>query len=209
MLGSIERSLHKVRHALTPKKTLDHLSSVPTVLNNKDLFNVSTTHCKDPELVLTELSKGLEKKGILCKRKGFILKGSLDPNILHRFGGCSFELEICYLPDMSLPNILPTNNLTPSKSILRNGILQKDEPTPNKDTEAQTASSSSESIKPNENSSTLRCQNMGNASSSYVGIRRKRLKGDSWCYKKVCEEVLALTSAGFNNSAKEKLESAV
>ena len=22
-----------------------------------------------------------------------------------------------------------------------------------------------------------------------VGIRRKRLKGDAWCYKKVCEEV--------------------
>lgn len=25
-----------------------------------------------------------------------------------------------------------------------------------------------------------------------VGIRRKRLKGDAWCYKRVCEEVLAL-----------------
>ena len=29
-----------------------------------------------------------------------------------------------------------------------------------------------------------------------VGIRRKRLKGDAWCYKKVCEEVLRLTAAG-------------
>ncbi|XP_014261911.1 maternal embryonic leucine zipper kinase-like [Cimex lectularius] len=27
-----------------------------------------------------------------------------------------------------------------------------------------------------------------------VGIRRKRLKGDAWCYRKVCEEVLKLTT---------------
>ena len=27
-----------------------------------------------------------------------------------------------------------------------------------------------------------------------VGIRRKRLKGDAWCYKKVCEEVLRLAA---------------
>ncbi|XP_046667192.1 LOW QUALITY PROTEIN: maternal embryonic leucine zipper kinase-like [Homalodisca vitripennis] len=29
-----------------------------------------------------------------------------------------------------------------------------------------------------------------NASGSVVGIRRKRLKGDAWCYKRVCEEIL-------------------
>lgn len=25
---------------------------------------------------------------------------------------------------------------------------------------------------------------------SIVGIRRKRLKGDAWCYKRICEEIL-------------------
>lgn len=34
-----------------------------------------------------------------------------------------------------------------------------------------------------------------------VGIRRKRLKGDAWCYKKVCEEVLRLTAAGGTRAA--------
>ena len=29
---------------------------------------------------------------------------------------------------------------------------------------------------------------------SLVGIRRKRLKGDAWVYKRVCEEVLALAA---------------
>lgn len=28
-----------------------------------------------------------------------------------------------------------------------------------------------------------------------IGIRRKRLKGDAWCYKKVCEEVLSMAKA--------------
>jgi maternal embryonic leucine zipper kinase len=28
-----------------------------------------------------------------------------------------------------------------------------------------------------------------------IGVRRKRLKGDAWCYKKVCEEVLRLAAA--------------
>ena len=27
-----------------------------------------------------------------------------------------------------------------------------------------------------------------------VGIRRKRLKGDAWCYKRVCEQVLKMAS---------------
>ncbi len=34
-----------------------------------------------------------------------------------------------------------------------------------------------------------------------VGIRRKRLKGDAWCYKKVCEEVLRMAAVGKNQGA--------
>ncbi len=33
-----------------------------------------------------------------------------------------------------------------------------------------------------------------------VGIRRKRLKGDAWCYKKVCEEVLRMAAVGKNQA---------
>ncbi|XP_054290134.1 maternal embryonic leucine zipper kinase-like [Macrosteles quadrilineatus] len=33
-----------------------------------------------------------------------------------------------------------------------------------------------------------------NVSGSVVGVRRKRLKGDAWCYKRVCEEVLLLAN---------------
>ncbi|XP_018909205.1 maternal embryonic leucine zipper kinase [Bemisia tabaci] len=34
-----------------------------------------------------------------------------------------------------------------------------------------------------------------NLTSTIVGIRRKRLKGDSWCYKQICEEVLGLAGS--------------
>ncbi|CAG0896287.1 unnamed protein product [Cyprideis torosa] len=30
---------------------------------------------------------------------------------------------------------------------------------------------------------------------NYLGVRRKRLKGDAWAYKKICEQVLALASS--------------
>lgn len=78
---------------------------------------------------------------------------------------CSFELEICYLPNFGIP--------TPTKSILKNGPLNAQSPSAGqkkKDVEIVEA---------------------------FVGIRRKRLKGDSWCYKKVCEQVLALTATDF------------
>lgn len=33
-----------------------------------------------------------------------------------------------------------------------------------------------------------------------VGIRRKRLKGDAWIYKRVCEEVLRLAQSNSSNN---------
>lgn len=94
----------------------------------------------------------------------FILRGKLEPNTIHRFGGCSFELEICFLPNFGVP--------TPTKSILKNGPLNVQSPSSQKKKD-------------------------GEIVDAYVGIRRKRLKGDSWCYKKVCEQVLALTATDF------------
>lgn len=36
-----------------------------------------------------------------------------------------------------------------------------------------------------------------------VGIRRKRLKGDAWVYKRVCEEVLALAAEDISSEQKD------
>ncbi|XP_050508966.1 uncharacterized protein LOC126886158 [Diabrotica virgifera virgifera] len=176
VLGSIERSIQKVVHVLTPRKIEDSFSICPAVLTNKELFNVSTTQCSDPEFVIAELTKALEKKGVLCKRKGFILRGKLESCPKQNLGECSFELHICYLPDLSVHPHQSTST-TPTKSILKKAISS---------TPLNTR------------------RNKENQTTGFVGIRRKRLRGDSWCYKKVCEEVLALTSkefAAFSESA--------
>ncbi|CAG9855725.1 unnamed protein product [Phyllotreta striolata] len=162
VLGTIERSFHKVVNVLTPRKLEETISGRPSLLTSKELFNVSTTQCRDPEFVMIELSKALEKKGVACKRKGFTLRGKLEPNANKNLGECSFELEICLIPDI---HQLPQTN-TPSKSILKKGMGNT----------------------PVKNSKGL---------DNFVGIRRKRLRGDAWCYKKVCEEILALTSKEF------------
>lgn len=104
----------------------------------------------------------------------------MEPNTGRRLGGCSFELEICYLPHLSATIPQPSWTVKPI-----NGVL-----TPTK-------------TKSNNNIS--KTPQMLITPSALVGIRRKRLKGDSWCYKKVCEEVLALTATDF----KQVIESCV
>ncbi|XP_034244489.1 maternal embryonic leucine zipper kinase-like isoform X2 [Thrips palmi] len=143
LLGSIERSLHRVRHILTPRRKMDAMQeegasplqrpATPAVLSAKGLCNVSTASRSDPDEVLQELRRALSSKGITCKQKGFTLRGRVDAEKGHQM---SFELEVCLIQTCA-PNI-------------------RNPPAP------------------------------------LVGIRRKRLKGDAWCYKRVCEEVLAL-----------------
>lgn len=88
----------------------------------------------------------------------------MEPNN-STLGGCSFELEICFVPSIGPPQNSSEAVITPNKSILKNGIINSD------------------GVK---ESTFIR--------SACVGIRRKRLKGDAWCYRNVCEQVLALTA---------------
>lgn len=104
------------------------------------------------------------------------MRGKYEPAAIYRFGECSFELEICYLPSMGVD--LDSNVSTPTKSILKKGTLTYDTPVKN----------------------VFELENSENFRSGLVGIRRKRLKGDAWCYKKVCEEVLALTDSDFRST---------
>ncbi|CAG9824372.1 unnamed protein product [Phaedon cochleariae] len=177
VLGSIERSFHRVVNVLTPRKNEDSVNVRPSLLTNKELCNVSTTQYHDPEFVISELSRALEKKGICCKRKGFTLRGKVEPNVLKNLGDCSFELEICYLPHMGPPP--PKFTGTPTRSILKKGSLNYNSP-------ARVNVIRDGEAKPD---------NFKDSSNALVGIRRKRLKGDAWCYKKVCEEILALTAS--------------
>uniref|UniRef100_A0A023F1F9 non-specific serine/threonine protein kinase n=1 Tax=Triatoma infestans TaxID=30076 RepID=A0A023F1F9_TRIIF len=137
LLCSIEKKINQMRNVLTPRKRtpgIDKAEKLPTVLMDKNLCNVSTTSYTNPQEVISKLNAALQQIGIVCKIKGYTLRGK----IVERKGegeNCklSFELEVCMVK-------------------------------------------------------------LASQSEQLVGIKRKRLKGDSWCYKQVCEQVLKLTN---------------
>ncbi|XP_034948803.1 maternal embryonic leucine zipper kinase-like [Chelonus insularis] len=145
VIMGLERGINRVRNVLTPKRKLknDEQQDRPAILSGKGLINVSSTSSNCPKQVLLQLRRALQRKGIICRQKGFILQGeteSVDSENIKESTkpyssrkACSFQLEVCLLDGIS-----------------------NDKP--------------------------------------MVGIRRKRLKGDAWVYKRVCEEVLALTA---------------
>lgn len=112
----------------------------------------------------------------------------MEPDSSQRFGGCSFELEICYIPSIGFSS----HNGTPSKSTPKSGSL------PRKRSRGQKLNCNKELIELGSNSEV-------SARSACIGIRRKRLKGDSWCYKKVCEQVLALTATELRKPAESSV----
>ncbi|KAH0552300.1 maternal embryonic leucine zipper kinase-like [Cotesia glomerata] len=160
----LERGLNRIRDVLTPKRKLkcvnnDNSPDQPIVLSGKGLCNVSSTSNNCPKDVLSQLRRALQRKGIFCRQKGFILQGETEvydnENIKQgqrAFGNqrkiCSFELEVCLL----------------------DGFSTNDKPV--------------------------------------VGIRRKRLKGDAWVYKRVCEEILALAAEDVKTTDQDSVESA-
>lgn len=142
--GKIFSGLDRVRKALTPRRRIGTpTQKKPEVLDiKKDLCNISTTACNDPEKVMNQLENALAMKHVICSRKGFVLRGKLksDANDKEKLK-LSFELEICLVPSMNKEN------------------------------------------------------------APVVAIKRKRLKGDSWMYKKICEEILNFTGKCESNQA--------
>uniref|UniRef100_A0A0A9XVD0 non-specific serine/threonine protein kinase n=1 Tax=Lygus hesperus TaxID=30085 RepID=A0A0A9XVD0_LYGHE len=130
---SVERKLNKMRSILTPKKKAD--SDIPAVLNAKDLHDVSVTSMDNPKKVLDDLTAALSSCSILCKSRGYTIRGKVFDGVGadKKSNNCKlmFELEVCW--------------------------IKTDERSP------------------------------------VVGIKRKRLKGDTFYYKKICEQVLQLT----------------
>lgn len=124
----------------------------------------------------------------------FILRGKVGANVLHSCNGCSFELEICYLPSIGSLNSNLQLISTPEKSVLKNSQFRTPDNSPK-------FSLATKMVTNNEDMQLID----KDEHFAFVGIRRKRLKGDSWCYKKVCEEVLAFNT----NHLNVNLESAV
>lgn len=128
----------------------------------------------------------------------FILRGRVEANVLHHGNGCSFELEICYLPSIFSKQTFDT----PPKSILKNGLLNFNTPSSVSGNSTNSTPSSGNNNDNNRKQIDLLSKEK---SFAFVGIKRKRLKGDSWCYKKVCEEVLSVATKDLKKSVTESV----
>ncbi|KFD54808.1 hypothetical protein M514_04242 [Trichuris suis] len=123
---SVERKLDRMIHLLTPKRK--KLASVPAKLAKyKASTNVSVIPHKCPEDVMTTLLNVFQSKGVVCKRKGWTVRGKARDATGRVYLTVEFEVVRVDSIDM-------------------------------------------------------------------VGVRRKRLNGDSWLYKRICEDVLNLAN---------------
>lgn len=174
ILNSIEKRFTRMRNVLTPRRkyNVDPSASPaqPTILTDKEVSNVSSTSYSDADEVLNELKLALLSKGITCKVKGYTLRGKI---FSENGKSCklSFELEVCLINSSSSTRDSKSNPKHPKS----NPAKSNEEP---------------EEMKSNLTSS--------RPVRTIVGVRRKRLTGDAWCYKKVCEEILTLTSSRSN-----------
>ena len=184
------RSTKRVGQAdtvLSPSKSLDQGMNVLGTPGNKTGNNEyfatpsakgQTTPSKSSKKVFGSIEKGLDKmKNMLTPRKR--LNSCDGPVTVTGKGLCNVSSTSHHNPDAVL------NELT--RALMLKGIScqQKGYILRGKISDPSGLAKLSFELE------VVRIPNL-----NVVGIRRKRLKGDAWCYKKVCEEVLRMTAAG-------------
>eukprot|EP00092_Neocalanus_flemingeri_P022013 GFUD01023872.1.p1 GENE.GFUD01023872.1~~GFUD01023872.1.p1 ORF type:complete len:648 (+),score=230.42 GFUD01023872.1:32-1975(+) len=189
-VGTPRRSAKRVgQHdtVLSPSKSLDQgmneLGTPGKKTSNNEYFATPsakgpTTPSKSSKKVFGSLERGLDKmKNMLTPRKR--LNSCDGPVTVTGKGLCNVSTTSHHNPDAVL------NELT--RALMFKGIAcqQKGYILRGKITDPSGLAKLSFELE------VVRIPNL-----NVVGIRRKRLKGDAWCYKKVCEEVLRMTAAG-------------
>jgi maternal embryonic leucine zipper kinase len=176
---------------LSPSKSLDQGMNMAGTPGNKtgqnDYFATpaakgQTTPSKSNKKVFGSLERGLDKmKNMLTPRRR--LNSSEGPVTVTGKGLCNVSTTSHHNPDSVL------NELT--RALMFKGIAcqQKGYILRGKITDPSGLAKLSFELE------VVRIPNL-----NVVGIRRKRLKGDAWCYKRVCEEVLRMTAAGGHNT---------
>jgi len=171
---------------LSPSKSLDqgmNVCGTPKKSSGSEYFATpsskgQTTPSKSSKKVFGSIERGLDKmKNILTPRKR--LNSCEGPVTVTGKGLCNVSTTSHHNPDSVL------NELT--RALMFKGIAcqQKGYILRGKISDPSGLAKLSFELE------VVRIPNL-----NVVGIRRKRLKGDAWCYKKVCEEVLRMTAAG-------------
>uniref|UniRef100_A0A0K2TXA4 non-specific serine/threonine protein kinase n=1 Tax=Lepeophtheirus salmonis TaxID=72036 RepID=A0A0K2TXA4_LEPSM len=130
--------------------------------------------------VFGSIERGLDKvKNMLTPRKGRSISGECGPCLVTGKALCNVSTTSHHNPDAVLSEL--------TRALMSKGIpcQQKGYILRGKVRDASGISKLSFELE------VCRIPNL-----NVIGIRRKRLKGDAWCYKKVCEEVLRLAAVG-------------
>ncbi len=133
---------------------------------------------KDHRKVLGSIERGLDKmKNMLTPRKHASYEAAARPNVVTGKALCNVSTTSAHNPDQVLDEL--------TRALVSKGIpcQQKGYILRGKIKDASGLAKLSFELE------VCRIPNL-----NVVGIRRKRLKGDAWCYKKVCEEVLRLAA---------------
>ena len=182
-VGTPRRSSKKVggeNTVLSPSKSLDHGMNVLGTPGtpNRAAVPGQTTPSKSSKKVFGSIERGLDKmKNMLTPRKR--LNSSEGPVTVSGKGLCNVSSTSHHNPDSVLTEL--------TRALVYKGVAvqQKGYILRGKITDPSGLAKLSFELE------VVRIPNL-----NVVGIRRKRLKGDAWCYKKVCEEVLRMTAAG-------------
>ena len=188
-VGTPRRSTKKVggqeNQVLSPSKSLDHGMNVlgtPVTPTTRPGSQSSTTPSKSGKKgVFGSIDRGLDKmKNMLTPRKR--LNSSDGPITVTGKGLCNVSTTSHHNPDSVLTEL--------TRALVYKGVAvqQKGYILRGKISDPSGLAKLSFELE------VVRIPNL-----NVVGIRRKRLKGDAWCYKKVCEEVLRMTAAGGHN----------
>ena len=188
-VGTPRRSTKKVgqenQNVLSPSKSLDHGMNVlgtPVTPTGRPTSGGQTTPSKSGKKeFFGSIERGLDKmKNMLTPRKRL---NSVDgPVTVTGKGLCNVSTTSHHNPDSVLTEL--------TRALVYKGVAvqQKGYILRGKISDPSGLAKLSFELE------VVRIPNL-----NVVGIRRKRLKGDAWCYKKVCEEVLRMTAAGGHN----------
>jgi len=159
-----------INMAGTPGKQANHYFATPAAKGQQ------TTPSKSGKKVFGSLERGLDKmKNMLTPRKR--LNSCDGPVTVTGKGLCNVSTTSHHNPD-SVLNELTRALMFKGISCQQKGYILRGK-----------ISDPSGLAKLSFELEVVRIPNL-----NVVGIRRKRLKGDAWCYKRVCEEVLRMTA---------------
>ncbi|XP_011875951.1 PREDICTED: maternal embryonic leucine zipper kinase-like isoform X2 [Vollenhovia emeryi] len=203
------RECDDISSPVPAKRMLENRSATPTQSSTPDSKVSQTSTPGSARKVIMGLERGLNRVRHVLTPKRRVKNENSDPD------------EPNVLSGKGLSNVSATCSGCPKHvlSKLRRALRQKGIMCRQKGFILQGETEESSPVDRKDSAKSVSSQNVcsfelevcfleiGPSGKRLVGIRRKRLKGDAWVYKRVCEEILALTAEDISTDSEVPSES--